>query len=415
MSDTILELGTLAPLLLRDGRPFAGGGEESRAQSLMTPLPSTLAGFVRTQMGDARGLDWQDLRGLSDSDLHERLKQLHSLPVRSVLVRDDQFMFHAPLNAVIREVTPKGAPNHEDKKYEVFRSLPHLPENSGTNAPCDLQPLGLVDANGTLYEGEDFKPVKDFDFWTAEQMKSWLLGQAPQHLKPIKGPPAEERTHVSIDRERGAGVDGELFSVTYRSFEAREREPATRQYGDYHRWALRIKTDLKGGIAPIGHLGGERRPVTLHSLGNDKLLWPNKGQFSEVTERLLDTNERRLCFMLTSPALFTHGWKPGWLDLSAEDAEKHDGNGLPAGVKALAGNVRLVGAAVGRRQAVSGWNLRGGTPKALRWAVPAGSVYFLQVTADFDRQNLVDAWLKPLSDSEKDQRDGFGCALWGVW
>ena len=47
MSDTVLELQPLAPLLLRDGRPFAGGGEETRAQSLAAPLPHTLAGFVK--------------------------------------------------------------------------------------------------------------------------------------------------------------------------------------------------------------------------------------------------------------------------------------------------------------------------------------------------------------------------------
>lgn len=74
-----------------------------------------------------------------------------------------------------------------------------------------------------------------------------------------------------------------------------------------------------------------------------------------------------------------------------------------------------MGAAVGRRVPVSGWNLRENKPKPVRWAVPAGSVYFLEVPHAFNRQKLLEAWLKPLSDDQEDQRDGFGCALWGVW
>ena len=91
---------------------------------------------------------------------------------------------------------------------------------------------------------------------------------------------------------------------------------------------------------------------------------------------------------------------------------------LPAGVHVLANKAKLVGAAVGRRIPVSGWHLRNQKPKKVRWAVPAGSVYFLELTetlTEDERRQLLTAWLKPLSDQLDDRRDGFGCALWGVW
>ena len=81
----------------------------------------------------------------------------------------------------------------------------------------------------------------------------------------------------------------------------------------------------------------------------------------------------------------------------------------------MSGGVRLVGAAAGRRIPVSGWNLRTNQPRPVRWAVPAGSVYFLEVEHEFDREAWLKSWMKPLSDNQNDQRDGFGLALWGVW
>lgn len=45
--------------------------------------------------------------------------------------------------------------------------------------------------------------------------------------------------------------------------------------------------------------------------------------------------------------------------------------------------------------------------------VPAGSVYWFTVTGD--PALAADLWLRPLSDEVKDQNDGFGLALPGVW
>lgn len=393
MSDTILEISPLVPLLLRDGRPFAGGGEETRAQSLPLPLPHTLAGFIRTQLGESRGLRWRDL---SDDALHHELQALHATSIRALPRRDETFMFPAPVNAVVA------------KDGQIYRALPaELNEGEGTDAPDGLSPLLLKGRAGNAPD-DAFKPDSGDHYWPQDAMQTWLLGGIPEKLEQVSGPPTDERTHVAMNSEKGTGDEGKLFTVSYRAFEERSE-------GMYHRWTLRVKTDLAGNLAPLGHLGGERRPVALRDCGN-RGQWPNLGEFDELKASLEDPGNTRLCFVLTSPALFTGGWKPGWLALTPQEARAHSGGGLPAGVRELmAGGARLVGAAVGRRVPVSGWNLRENKPKPVRWAVPAGSVYFLDVPEAFDRQKLLEAWLKPLSDDQDDQRDGFGCALWGVW
>ncbi|KEF33971.1 CRISPR-associated protein Cmr3 [Deinococcus sp. RL] len=403
MSDTILEITPLAPLLLRDGRPFAGGGEESRAHSLPLPLPHTLAGFVRTQMGEGRGLKWRDL---SDDALHRELQALHNTPIRALPLRDETFMFPAPLNAVVEK--PQAKKPEEADEVRIYRALPaELQEGEGTDAPDGLSPLLLTDGDGNA-PGEAFKPDGGYVYWPQEAMQTWLLGGIPERLEQISGPPTDERTHVAMNSETGTGDEGKLFTVNYRAFEQRRERT-------YHRWTLRVKTDLTGDVAPLGHLGGERRPVALRDCGN-RGQWPNLSTFGELKAALENPGNTRLCFVLTSPALFAGGWKPGWLSRTPQQARAHDGAGLPAGVRELmAGGARLVGAAVGRRVPVSGWSVRENRPKAVRWAVPAGSVYFLEVPGAFDREKLLGAWLKPLSDDQDDQRDGFGCALWGVW
>jgi len=46
-------------MLVRDGRPFAAT-PGARAASLAWPLPSTIAGALRTRIGDDLGFDWRN-------------------------------------------------------------------------------------------------------------------------------------------------------------------------------------------------------------------------------------------------------------------------------------------------------------------------------------------------------------------
>lgn len=381
MMHTSLDVHALTPLLFRDGRPFNSDGEESRAHSLPAPLPHTVAGFIRTQLGHKHGWNWRD-----DRAFHEYLTRLHGVSVQSLLVRDGQFMFPAPLNAAVNSAG------------QVLRSAPQDTHDAGTNLPAGLRPV-------VLQTDQMFKPEGGYAYWSGAHMTAWLLNQNPGPLDKITGPPTEERTHVGIDSARGVAQEQQLFSVTYRSFEEHSH------HGQMHRWALRVRTNAAHEVASLGYLGGERRPVTLQAVPEGQVDWPDLKQFEQVKQALLNESERRICFILTSPALFSHGWRPAWL---TEDTGSHN----PRGVGVLRGRATLVGASVGRRIPVSGWNIRENRPKAVRWAVPAGSVYFLELPQDFsrtEREKLISAWLKPLSDNQNDQRDGFGSALWGVW
>ncbi|MGK0619364.1 type III-B CRISPR module-associated Cmr3 family protein [Meiothermus cerbereus] len=375
MPERVLEIQALAPLLWRDGRPFAAAeGSETAARSLPLPLPSTVAGFVRTQVGKRQGLSFDD---------PQTLQNLHGLQVCApLLVRGGQFVLPAPRDAVVYK---------NGKSLQVMRLLPKALE---TGYGCDL-PEGLLPLEVT----EDIKPESGYNFWTADDLTRWLLGQEVVPQK-IGGLPEETRIHVGIDPATGKANEGVLYSVTYKALESLEE-------GQHHSWSIRARVRLPEGQEPepLGYLGGESRPVRVMAYPNAKLseYWFDcPAEIKEAYARLGRGSMLRM--VLATPALFEGGWRPGWLD-------KFGQMNLPAGVGTV--RLKLVAAAVGRREPVSGWSLRERKPRPVRWMVPAGSVYFFEVE-EGDPSRLLESWLRPVSDHEQDRKDGFGLALWGV-
>lgn len=370
MPTKILDIHAPSPLLFRDGKPFgAAGGTETTARSLPVPLPSTLAGFVRTQIGTASGWTWNQ---------HD-LEKTHTIPVAGLLTRDCKIVLPTPRDAVIYK---------DDGRIRITQLKPLSKlENAGTDAPEGIMPLGVPD---------NIKAETGYAFWTQEDMTTWLKGETPNptSLEKIEGLPLETRVHVAINPKTLSVQEGQLFSVAYRSFESKS------ELG-HHTWSIRtrVTTPENTQISSIGHLGGERRIVALEE--KDHAAWWNCPP--ELKAAILKSTHLKL--VLATPAVFKHGWKPAWL-------ESTDSANMPKGLYGV--GLELVSAAVGKREPVSGWNIRENSPKAVRYMVPAGSVYFFKIP-DGQQEKILENWLKPVSDNEQDRKDGFGLALWGVW
>lgn len=374
MPERVLEIHALSPLLFGDGRPFsAADGSETVARSLSLPLPGTIAGFVRTQIGRAQGARWQD---------HGFLQDLHGLQICApLLARGGEIVLPAPRDAVVFR---------KDGELKVMKLRPRgLRPGEGTDLPEGLLPVEVT---------EDLKPESGYNFWSAGEMERWLLDQSvvPQE---IAGLPADTRVHVAMDPEKGKAREEQLYSVAYRALESVQNQ-------QYTPWSLRARVSLSGGQRPerIGFLGGEARAVSVELKEGLSEYWFDCPK--AIQERFAGLGKgARIRMVLATPALFEHGWRPGWLD---KFGQQH----LPRGLGKV--RLRLVSAAVGRREPVSGWNLRRGQPKAVRWMVPAGSVYFFEVE-EGEPGAVLESWLRPVSDNEQDRKDGYGLAMWGVW
>ena len=368
MNERLIRITGRDPLLFGDGRPFTSDGSAMHARTLPFPLPSTVAGMVRTFTGDQLGWEWKN-GGAS------RAREM--TVAGPLLVKDGKVMFSAPADAL------PGTDGWMDAM---------LPQEGRDGCSSNL-PAGLRPVVARAFD-EGKRPAVT-PWWPENAMLAWLAGEKVQLKSGVEDQlQREERVHVAMDAETGRGKDGALFATTGLSF-GRDASLLARVLMDDEPPHYR-------GLSPFG---GERRLAVLED-GQDAgdIRWPDGGA---LARKLKDGGQgsRGVRMVLATPAVFTGGWKPGWLDERLE--------GTPPGLDGA--RFRLVGAALPRRQAVSGWDYEKNKARAVRWMAPAGSVYFFEAEEGELPALLENAWLTPVSDGEQDRRDGFGLALWGVW
>lgn len=390
MSSADISIRGLDTLLFRDGRPFDTTGG-SRAETLRIPAPSTTAGFLRRRAGPVSMTEW--------AGISEQVTIAGPLLARS-LNGTTEALFSAPADAVVYR-----------NEQGVAKLITLRPWSAGdlADAGCDL-PGGML----PLRVPKEFKPDPSFRYWTWNDMQRWLLDAWQGDCAPeyVEGPDTDVRVHVDIG-ENGVAEESKLFTTEMVAFEkCRDRRESLS-------YLCRVET-TRASIDFSGPwpMGGESRIAIIDEGASG---WPDCT--TALRDRLATARNVRL--ILATPAVFTNGWQPGWLDKTTKTGSPPGSNG--------AVTLKLVSAAMPRRQAVSGWDYsdrkdgdstKQGSPKPVRWCAPAGSVYFFEVM-DGDPSVLADsAWLRSMSDTEmnksgqpvfKNQNDGFGLALWGAW
>ena len=360
-------LTPLGPIVARDGRPF---GADSGNRMKPTPwlYPSVAAGSLRTMAGKraANGFDENTVRRLKN------IAVAGPLPCF-----DHQLYFPTPKDIVL------------GRDWSWLALRPSEPvEGEGTDLPSGLLPVTPPESVS------DFKPPEAPPWWSLKQMTRWLFDEPPappgtdSSEWPERGfmasPGIDLRTHVALKDDSGAADDGLLFQTS--GF----------LLGKDVQLAVRMsREDDVTGIHPFG---GERRLAAWERGQNNAWGCP-----PEIANAL--ANEEFFRMILATPAIFSDGWKPGWL-----------GTDLRGRIPGTETDVRLVGACVERWKPISGWSLDAANwgEKPVRRLAPAGSVYF------FKREgagvlNAADVWLQPVSDDIQSCLDGFGLALWGRW
>lgn len=367
-----LTLEPLDVLFFRDGRPFAPGAVLTSGR----PTPQTLAGALRTWVLDRNGCDFGKLgaavrKGRSFAEaLSEQSPTLGALA--AMTIRGPWFTYKGepivPAPATLRRVRGDGA-----EPERVVRLDPLHSPLPGWRSELGKRPL--------WWRGKDrLEPMGDA-FLTMEGVRQFLNGKVPILNGKVPTPEPKEivlsadlmahdrRVSVQIASGTGAGVDGALFSSGFLSLKADVGLMAE----------IRVPAESGAEIpaAAVLPLGGEGRRVAVTR--REPFEWPKP-------EKPEEKDGRRL-LLLTTPALF--------------DSDENGGPWKPPGL-------RLEAAAVPRAEPVSGWDLARGGPKATRFAVPAGAVYFLN---------------KPLANPPspgslcrgEEAATGWGAFLEGVW
>ena len=402
----------LDPLISRDARPFGAG---NRVRSLEWLSQTVIAGAVRTTL-------WKQCANADDNTTLAALRNVEvrgAFPVTKHGIAS-QLCFPRPLDIIA---------SRDGKELKPWQISPSdVPKGCHVDMPLDKLRPAEPDTQ------DDFKPEKLNPFWTRGKMIQWLksgkegfdLNEPRDRERTVENaadrdtlaaPSQDERIHVNIDPQTGTAQDGMLFSTTGLDFVQKHKygkpdlKKAILQQGQIS-IDVNIRQNLSLPSLPekfTAPLGGERRLAEFERMDGDNGLWDYPCNEDKPDEGLPKTflKGAKLRLVLATPAIFSKGWLPGWID------EKTLTGKLPEDGTEF----KLVSAVTGRWQPISGWSYEKGNtgPKPLRRAVPAGSVYFLELLSDTFTPSA--RWLRSVCDNEQDRNDGFGLALWanGFW
>jgi len=361
-------------LFLRGNRLFGDPG--SYGEALVPPWPSVAAGAIRSAILARDGADFaafgkgtvpHDTLGTPDSPgrfavtafrlarrVGERWKALYLQPADLAVFRDD-------------------AGKAQAKRLQPER----VAHGILASAPTEKLPV--------LTQKARAKP--DTGWWLTEAgWAAYLGGETPAPEQMLHSDALwrmDERVGVGLEADRRRADDGKLFTVQAVAFQPGVGFLAATE-GD----ALREETLLR--------LGGDGRGARVLPLNDYR---------SPQADLEAIARARRARIMLTSPGIFPKGWRlPGMAE---------DGRFELHGVRG-----RVVAAAVGRAEVVSGWDLAKWRPKAARCAAPTGSVYWIE---DLDATpetlgKLAEEGLWPEQGYDAQRRaEGFNRFDWGVW
>jgi CRISPR-associated protein Cmr3 len=331
--------------LFRDNRPFTAQ-QNFVARGQFPPTPMTMQGVVRTyyleKQLERAGRTWDDYRrGEVSGDIIEmvglpafngRAAALGALRVTGpVVARRDgaggvERLIRAPLDLVAKTNQAQGEP----PQYAHRLLTPADECGFSTTLPFDgWRPL--------VGGGEGFKEAEG---WLTEtQFLSYLKGDVSGISGLIQDDDLfqpENRVGLKLNSRRRANEMGFFYTAQF----TRPCDGVGLLIG------VQPEAIFEETAGFIG-LGGEART----------------GRFQVVqgVTALPQTGKGRVRIVLLTPAYFSGGWLP------------HGGDWSP-----WVGGGRLVSVAVGKPQAVSGWDMAANAPKPLRHYVPAGSVFFFE-------------------------------------
>lgn len=361
-------LEPLDVLLFRDSRPFTGG-ESHRARSLFPPSPLSFQGAIRTliianELAKS-GYDFNDFRDylLGRTFLGENFPRKEELEGILRKVGDAEGF------GELRILGPFIARRNK-AGYETFFPLPldiylRADGEGGESQPVVLSPLHQKWEEKPGYDRSwpssllplwsEWKVEEALGYWiTGNGFKEYLLGESGDYRWLCRGLYLREpRLGIKLRPTRTV-EQGMLYMADFIRL-----EKGVGFFLEVKAGSEELLEPLRG--AGVMALGGEGRAVWREEVSTDPLFG------LKALKRDLIAGIRDLFkVVLISPAIFHQGWKPDFL-----------GEGLVGEVGGV--RVELMAAAVGKPIGIGGWDLAFGRPKALRWAVPPGSVFYFRI------------------------------------
>ena len=345
-------------LFLRGNKLFGDPG--SFGESLVPPWPSVAAGALRSALIAHRGYDPALFaRGsISDSELGTptRPGSFAVTEFRLALRHGNgsvEPLYCIPADFSVARRTPKsGDHGSVEVRHVKPRTLPNGVEASVATASLAVLP-----------ESRRGKPLSGY-WLTAAGWLAYRAGcriHADTHLIASSDLwTLDSRIGIAIDPGKRRAQDGALFTSQVVVFRKRDHDREGGAHDPSANYDVGFLVGVTGASLPDEmtlRFGGDGRAAAA-----TRVAW----QTPQIDYEGI-VAARRCRLVLSTPGLFAGGWKPTGVTGSGSEL-RFDLCGVRA---------RLVCAAVGRAEVISGWDLAARRPKPAQRVAPTGSVYWL--------------------------------------
>lgn len=377
MSSQVLKITPNDPLFFRDGKPFTWG-EETFADGIFPPYPSVIYGAIRTAYAAQQGLAVEEI-----------IPQSSNFRISALMMAcEDGTIQGTFLPLPLDWVEPKGKDLAElasERKGKYTRFTPLVPYQglaalAGAEAACSLaNPKGLLFAPADLSQevetvSEGLIPIRQFRDYLGAQLADEIRGRKISAS-------LQEESKIGIGRENATrtAAKGKLYRV-----------PLNRTL----KFSFLVQLeglDMSQHPKGVLKLGGEGKTAAYELISDPKEIRKSMG-ISFPGAGTADSNDSTsFKVYVSTPAFFDQGYP---------DLKKH------LGIEA-----ELQGQCVGKHLSIGGYDIEKNRPKAMRKAVPAGSIFVFEAQSPI---HLSDPNLQGISLSDDRAEQGFGISYFAA-
>lgn len=376
--DMFINVKPFDTLFFRNGRPFYAG-EDTWVESIFPPYPSTFYGALRSFLiFSGGGLDefkkgdhkYKDMIGYRSNGRVE----YGSLKLNSVYVSQSDVLYVQAPHDLLKV---KGKEGEE----LCLLSKKRRPDVFISNYPFEEC---LINTNNQ--KTEETNSLTDLDALT-EYLT--LSKTRFDFVDPRNVFNFEDKIGIKRDKTKLSSQEGYLYRLPLISL----------------RKDTSFVLDVDGAnlddfpSSGVLKLGGEGKAAKF------EVLPPSEDPLKNLKEIKYSFKNEYFKVCLLSPAIFSHGFLPSWIDDKTFEGEYK-------GIR-----LKLVSCSLGKPVYVGGWDLDAQKPKPTRKAVPAGSVYYFKLLGSADISQLKMAFhLNNISDDFEDtkySKEGYGLAVLG--
>ena len=317
----VYKIEPLDNFFFRSPAPFEKGGETTVSHSIFPPLPSTYAGAFRS-MADAGQMG----------------KHGFKIGFNGVMM-EDKYYFPLPGDLQLTD-------QNENRQWLVRAK--GLIKNAASS-----HPLSYILHNQEQPSGKNKQLI--MPYIREDMIESYLQGNTKQLVCEDLSDKlmTEMKVGIEVDQRSGTAQDRRIYTTL------------CVRPDDRVKLAVDVQADLTSDQKVL-RFGGE-----------GKLAYVSKTNVPPDIAAA-SSNSRYLKIYLATPALFSQGWLPGWIDpKSCTGYFSHRNRSV---------KMKLISACVSRPVPCGGFGFVKGTgnritgqPKELRFAVPAGSVYYFEI------------------------------------